>query len=345
MKRWKKTVLWIAGALVSVIAAGVVFWNVSVWPSVWLLRQIPDPGGLANAQTAARLVPDGIHSDLDLVYDARSDQGRIDVFRPDDATGSLPVVFWVHGGGFIAGQKEPLRDYLRILASHGFVVVNVEYTHAPEAIYPIAVRQVGAAIAYATGKAEDLHIDPDRVVIAGDSAGAHIAAQAAMAIAQPDYATRAGLPTPIAPQQLVGTVQFSGPYDPTTVNYDNATFGFFMRTVMWAYSGRKEFLQDDSFLMTALPKHVDADYPPLFVSTGPADPLLAQNLAWAKAAAEAGVDVTTLFFDAGGVPETIGHEYQLALDTEQARDAMKQYVSFLRTVTSAPMRAGVSDSW
>ncbi len=345
MRRLWRALAWIAGSLVVVVVAGVIFWNVSPWPGVWLLRSAPDPAGLENAEAARQYVPDDIHANLDVVYDRTSADGRLDVFRPDDAGPALPTVFWVHGGAFIAGEKEPIRDYLRVLASHGFTVVNVEYTHAPEAIYPGPVVQVNQAIAHVIENAVDFHVDPERIVLAGDSAGAHIAAQTAMAIAQPGYADAAGLPAAVAPGQLAGTVLFSGPYDPTTVDYHNDQFGFFMRTVMWAYSGTKEFLHDEEFLYTSLPQHVDREYPPTFVSTGPADPLLAQNEEWAAALKEAGVDVTPLFFDTATTPETVGHEYQLSLHTPQAKQAMVDQVAFLRNVTGAEERTGVSDSW
>ncbi|MBO3663815.1 alpha/beta hydrolase [Microbacterium stercoris] len=345
MKRWRRIVLWIVGVVAVLAVAGVVFWNVSPWPGVWLLRSAPDPAGLSNAETAGKYVPADIHADLDLVYDDSSAEGRLDVFRPEDADESLPTVLWVHGGAFIAGQKEPLRNYLQVLASHGFTVVNIEYTHAPEATYPTPIRQVDRAIEYVVAHAEELGADPERLVLAGDSAGAHIAAQSAMAIAQPDYAEAAELSTSIRPDQLRGVVLFSGPYDPTTVDYDNDTFGFFMRTVMWSYSGTKSFLEDEKFRYTALPQHVDADYPPTLVSTGPADPLLKQNLEWVDALDGAGVDVTELFFDPATTPDTVGHEYQLALDTPQAKQALIAQVAFVRDVTRAEMRAGVSDGW
>jgi len=345
MKRWARVLLSIVGVIAVLAIAGGIFWNVSPWPGVWIIRAAPDPAGLDNAKTAAKYVPSDIHADLDLVYDDSSPDGRLDVFRPDDDAALLPTIFWVHGGAFIAGEKEPLRNYLQVLASHGFTVVNVEYTHAPEAEYPTPIRQVDRAIDYVVQNAERLGADPERLVIAGDSAGAHIAAQSAMAIAQPEYAEAAGLPASVARDQLRGVVLFSGPYDPTTVNYDNDTFGFFMRTVMWSYSGTKSFLDEESFRYTALPKFVDAEYPPAFVSTGPADPLLKQNREWAEALSTAGVDLRELFFDPATTPETVGHEYQLALDTPQARQAMIEQVAFLREVTGAAAREGVADGW
>jgi len=336
---------WIAGILAALIVAGVIFWNTSPWPAVWLIRAQPDPAGLENAESAGRYVPDDILAEFDVVYDASSEQGRFDVFRPADSDQPLPTVFWVHGGAFIAGQKEPLRNYLPVLASHGFTVVNVEYTHAPEATYPTPVQQVDATIAYVVEHADRFGVDMDRIVLAGDSAGAHIAAQTAMAIAQPEYAEASGLPAAIEPDQLVATVLFSGPYDPTTIDYDNPTFGFFMRTVLWSYSGTKSFLEDDHFGYTALPQYVDGGYPPSFVSTGPADPLLHQNHEWVDALEAAGVDVTTLFFEPGSVPDSVGHEYQLALDTPQAQRALTEQVAFLRDVTGADFREGVADTW
>lgn len=340
-----RIIAWIGGVLVVLVVSGLIFWTVSPWPSIWLLRSAPDTGTLENTETAGTFVPDDIHVDLDVVYDESSDEGRLDVFRPDDAGPMLPTVFWIHGGGFIAGEKEPLGNYLQVLASHGFTVVNVEYTHAPEATYPGPILQVDRAIEHVLEHADEFHVDPDRIVLAGDSAGAHIAAQTAMTIAQPDYAASAELPSPLGPEQLRGTVLFSGPYDPTTVDYDNDLFGFYMRTVMWSYSGTKTFLDDETFLYAALPQHVDAAYPPTFVSTGPTDPLLGQNEEWVAALTAAGVDVTTLFFDAESTPETVGHEYQLALDTPQAKRAMIEQVAFLRAVTGAEDRVGVSDSW
>ena len=345
MRRWLRVVLWVVSVIVALALAGVVFWNVSPWPAVWIIRSAPDPAGLDNAETAAKYVPADISVDLDIVYDESSPEGRLDFFRPADADEPLPTVYWVHGGAFIAGQKEPLRNYLQVLASHGFAVVSVEYTHAPEAVYPTPIQQVDRAMEYVAAHAEQLGVDPARVVLAGDSAGAHIAAQTAMAIAQPGYAESAGLPASIAAERLRGVVLFSGPYDPTTVDYDNDTFGFFMRTVMWSYSGTRSFRDDEKFLYTALPQHVDAAYPPTFVSTGPADPLLKQNQEWAGALHTAGVEVTELFFDAATTPETVGHEYQLALDTPQAKEAMIAQVAFLREVTGAAMRQGVADGW
>lgn len=333
-----------AGRLATAVLASK--WGISPKPAVQLFRSSPELTGLGPALSAADFADGSVHSDLDVVCDNADPDAIVDIFHPEQVSGPLPTLFWVHGGGFIAGEKWALRDYLSLVAAHGFTVVNVEYTHAPEAIYPTPIRQLNTAIAYLIDHAPAYGIDPGRIILAGDSAGAHISAQAAMAIAQPEYAAKANLPAVIEPDQLVGAVQFSGPFDPTAFDYSNRVFGFFMRTVLWAYSGSRDFEKTDAFRYAALPAFVTSDYPPTFVSTGPADPLLSQNLLWVKALEKAGVDVTALFFDAPPDPaaeDVPGHEYQLNLHSPEGQTSFRDMIAFLRRVSGADYHEGPAD--
>lgn len=242
--------------------------------------------------------------------------------------------------------KDAMPDYLSVLASHGYTVASIEYTKAPEATYPTPVRQVSDAISFLVANADTYRVDPAQLVLAGDSAGAHIAAQTAMAITEPQYATDAGLPAAVDPDAVRGTILCSGAFDPRLADTDNPTFGFFLRTVLWAYSGQRDFAGSDAFRWAALPAHVTDAFPPTFLTTGPYDPLLSHSEAMAAALGDAGVGVDTLFFDPATTPETIGHEYQMDLRTPQAREAMERMVTLLRAVTVTPMPLeGVSDTW
>lgn len=330
-----KCAAWSAVIVGASLAAVALLWRSSPRPSVWLLRQqVRRMLGDEDMNPNAEFVPDGISEHLDQVYDPTHPRARYDVFYPADAEGPLTTIFWVHGGGFIGGAKEPLRNYLRILASHGFTTVNVEYTHAPEATYPGPIVQLNQAIEAALLRAREFHIDPNRIVLAGDSAGAHMSAQAAMAIAQPGYAQAAELPHVIDPESLIGTVQFSGPYDLSLADFSNPATAFFMRTIMWAYSGKRDFLTDENFSYCNLIQHVTSDYPPTFVSTGPADDLLPQNEAWVDALERAGVRYTALFFDPATTGPDIGHEYQMRLAEPQAQEVMHAVIAFLRSLES-----------
>ncbi len=111
----------------------------------------------------------------------------LDVFFPSEIESleTLPTIVWVHGGGWVSGSKDQIANYLRILAGKGFTVVGVGYSIAPGKTYPPPIRQVNAALTYLTRNAEQLHVDPKSLVLAGDSGGAHIASQLANALSVP----------------------------------------------------------------------------------------------------------------------------------------------------------------
>lgn len=345
-RRLRRIVAVILIVLVAIVVIVYIAFQISPLPSVWLIRNLPNGDALDAAEQTDKYVPAEIASMLDEVYAPGDPDGVFDVFYPEGATEPLPTIVWVHGGGFIGGTKNALRSYMAILASHGYTVVNVEYTHAPEALYPTPVIQLNQALAHITEQAERLHVDPQQIVLAGDSAGAHIAAQAALAITNPDYARDAQLPAAIDAAALRGVILVSGPYDTSSLDFNNATFGWFMSTVLWAYTGDKNFMDEPRSAYLSLPPYVTADYPPALITTGPYDPLLSHSQTLVNALSAQGVDVDALFFDAETTDESIGHEYQLQLDAPEAKEALKHMIAFMREYTATPdVREGVSDGW
>lgn len=343
--KWMKWGRIVVLVLLGLAAFAYFVFHFSPWPSVLLLRFTPGGDGLEEARLIEEYVPDNIASVLDEPYGSDSPDERLDVFYPAGTAEPLPTIVWVHGGAFITGTKNAVRNYLMILASHGYTVVNVEYSPAPEQHYPTQVNQVGLALEYLNEHADRLHIDPGQYVLAGDSSGAQMVAQMALAITNPDYAQTTGLTTTITPDELKGIIVTGGPYDVRLLDFDSATFSNFLDTVLWAYLGARDFQRDPRFEELALPAYVTSDYPPSFITTGPYDPLLSHSEALADALTEKGVSVETLFFPAESTDQAVGHEYQFALDTPEAQAAMKGIIAFVRehTDTPTPMQ-GVSDA-
>lgn len=88
-----------------------------------------------------------------------------------------PCVVWFHGGGFVLGAaRHDLASNARIAERLGTVVVSVDYRLAPEYPYPAAVNDGFAALKWVADHAADLGIDPARLAVAGESAGACLAA-------------------------------------------------------------------------------------------------------------------------------------------------------------------------
>jgi acetyl esterase/lipase len=202
----------------------------------------------------------------------------------------------------------------------------IDYTVAPEARFPTPVRQTNAALAWLADNGARFGIDPARVFVAGDSAGAQIAAQTALGIAEPAYARAIGVTPGLPRGALRGVVLFCGPYDPTVMNFDSA-YGGFMRTVIWSYLGTRD-PADPRVAAMSLAPHLTPAYPPVFVSVGNADPLAPQSYAFAEALRAQGVEVDALFFPTDHRPP-LGHEYQLLLSTPDGRLSFERYTAFL----------------
>src|SRR6476646_4162059 len=100
---------------------------------------------------------------------------EVDVYRPDDAT-VRPVVVWIHGGALITGNKAGVpKNLLDLCRSEGYALVSIDYRLAPEVKLPAIIADLDDAFAWLRKDGPELlHIDPDRMVIAGGSAGGYL---------------------------------------------------------------------------------------------------------------------------------------------------------------------------
>ena len=337
--RWRR---WALRLVLAMSVLGIGTWaafQLSPWPSVLLIRWTFDRGAGEASDALRKHLPAGVTERRGLRYDDGDPDAVLDVYFPPKVQGGaerLTTVVWVHDGGFVSGRREDIANYLRILAARGFVVVNVDYTVAPQAVWPTPTRQFNRAMGYLQAHADELNIDDTRFVLAGDSAGAQIAAELANVITSPVHAKRIGITPSIRPRQLAGALLYCGPYDADLVQWDSPFAGF-MRTVLWSYMGRKDFRDDPRIDTFSIARHVTPAFPPAFVSAGNADPLEPHSRALVAALEKQGVRVDALFFQKDHAP-ALAHEYQFNLDSEAGRLAMDRSVAFLHGL---PKRAVV----
>jgi acetyl esterase len=318
--------------LVILLAAGAWIWVcVSPWPSALVIRIAFDLGGERSNSLLARQVPEGVDVERDQAYDPADPGLRLDAYFPRTSrqTGELLTVVWIHGGGFVAGSKGQVANYAKILAARGYTVVALDYSLAPGKVYPAPMREVNTALAYLVREARRLHVDPARMVLAGDSAGALMAAQLANLITAPGYARTLGIVPALQARQLLAVLLYCGPYDVRTQN--GRSPGWFAHAVLWSYMGRRDFRNDPLLPTLRVTHFVTPGFPKSFISVGDADPLATQSYELARALRLQGVEVDTLFF---GQPEkpALPHEYQFDLRLPQARQALERSVGFLEAL-------------
>lgn len=128
---------------------------------------------------------------------------RLDVYSPK--TGQHPVVIFFYGGSWSTGEKSNYAFVGAALAAHGYVAVIPDYRLYPQVRFPLFVVDAAQATAWVRRHARDFGGDPNRIVLMGHSAGAHIAALLAL---DDEYLVQANVP----PSSIVGLIGLSGPY-------------------------------------------------------------------------------------------------------------------------------------
>jgi acetyl esterase/lipase len=248
---------------------------------------------------------------------------NVRIVTPPGATGALPAILYMHGGGWVLGNSNTHDRLVRELAvGVGAAVVFVEYDRSPEARYPVAIEQ-GYAVARWIGREGAANgLDPQRMAVAGDSVGGNMAA--VLALMAHDRGD-------------VRFVQQSMYYPVTDAGMDTGSYEQFAEGYFLAAKGMAWFW--DAYLPDvgrraepyASPLRASdaqlAGLPPAFVIVDEADVLRDEGEAYAARLRSAGVDVTTVRYDG------ITHDFMMLTplsQTRATRAAVAQAISMLR---------------
>lgn len=318
-------------ALLLVLAAGAAV-RFSPWPAALILRQVHEAEAARAMAALTPLVPAGLAERRDVNYLGAGPETRMDLILPPGpapATG-WPVVVWLHGGAWVAGDKADVGNYARLLAGQGVAVVAVNTPRAPAARHPEPARHAHAALAWLAAHGPGAGLDMAQVVLAGNGTGAQIAAQAGLAQVDAGYADRLALRPALPPGALRGLVLFGGVYDPGALVLP-VPLGRLRARVAEAYFGPGGPTATDLALYD-IAGNLPADLPPLFVSAGPADPRAPQSAALAEAAEAKGLRADSLFFAA----EAAVPHYPFDLTAPAGRAGFDRMLAFLNGVFSRP---------
>jgi acetyl esterase len=253
------------------------------------------------------------------------------IVKPRDATGTLPVVLYIHGAGWVFGDAHTHDRLVRELAvGAGAAIVFPEYDRSPEARYPVAIEQNYAVAQWVVDNGAAKGLDAARVAVAGDSVGGNMAA--ALTLMAKD---RRG-------PKLAAQVLF---YPVTDANFDTPSYeqfaeSYYLRrdAMPWFWD---QYTTDDAQRndITASPLRATreqlAGLPPALVITAEADVLRDEGEAYANHLREAGVPVTAVRY------QGVIHDFVMlnALrETHAADAAIRQAISFLRQTLAAALK-------
>lgn len=252
--------------------------------------------------------PPGVAIERDLVYATAGDHTlRFDLYRPEGADSPLPVVVWIHGGGWISGSHgfTPIGP----LARRGYAIASIDYRLvAAGSPWPACLEDCRTAVRHLRAQGADLGLDPTRIGLIGVSAGGHLAAL---------IATTAAADDPARPDAVVALC----PITDLALAHDDPDSGWQTRyAIRRVLAGRPEQAADQVAAMDPR-THADPDDPPLLVVHGEADDVVpvAQGRLLAEGLAAAGV-VTEAVFLPG-----VGHGNRMVGD-ERVQAAVDAFV-------------------
>ena len=158
---------------------------------------------------------DGVLYRNDVCYSDKYPNSHVDIwYENEDKMVKRPTIIYIHGGGFILGDKvagDPLavstgRDvgFCAEVAKRGCNVIGVNYALAPEFRFPVQIEQVDLMLDYLTRHQEDLGLDMDRVFLGGGSAGAILSEIYGAVLCNPAYAKQLGIYPSIRREQIKG---------------------------------------------------------------------------------------------------------------------------------------------
>ncbi len=167
-----------------------------------------------RAQNRPSTIPEGVKLVADLEYVAGGhERQKLDLYLPEKSTGPLPVVLWVHGGGWRAGDK--VASPAAFLATKGFAVASMNYRLSQHAVFPAQIHDCKAAVRWLRANSAKYGLDSSRIGAWGSSAGGHLVALLATTNGLKDLEGTEGILD--QPSDVQAVVDWFGPTDLLTV--------------------------------------------------------------------------------------------------------------------------------
>lgn len=332
MKRWKKILLILLSIVMVLLAGGCLYLFNSPMPGVFLLRYA------FGGETALQMPQNyeekkaNVEISKDLTYPSKEERNQFDLYLPKERKEALPVIVWVHGGAFVAGDKSGIENWAVMLANEGYAVAALNYQWAPEIQYPGQVKQIQEGIKELQKMEEEgIPIDMSNVILAGDSAGAHIAAQAGLLATNEDYEKELAVESALEKEDVKAMLLYCGPYNVEQIlKVDDTFMQFLASRIGWAMFGDKHWKEGTAIQTTTIKNYVTDDFPPSYIADGNSGSFEKEGKELVETLKNKNVFVESLFFDKG--EGEIPHEYQFDLTTSQGERTYKESIEFLKEV-------------
>ena len=191
---------------------------------------------------------------------------QLDIYRPKNGIKPLPLLVFIHGGGWRSGKRSDYLVYLTAFAEKGYMTATVSYRLLKDSPYPACAEDITDAVQWFYGNGEKYGYDPDRIALIGGSAGAHLALLAAYEWKKP-HDTIDSIAKLEPRHRIKAVVDIYGPIDLTTdyAQHQSLVTSF----IAHSYKEAPELYREASPV-----NYVDKSDPPTMILHGTSDDLV-----------------------------------------------------------------------
>ena len=263
------------------------------------------------------VTPEGVERIDDILYGEDTERNVLDVYRPKDRKGKLPVIVSVHGGGWVYGDKNIMQFYCMSLAEKGFAVVNFSYRLAPKHKHPIPLEDVNKIFYWLFENADTYGFDVNNIFAVGDSVGANMLGLYCCLCTNPEYAAK----MPITPPE--GFV-------PRALALNSGLYRLVRGEELLLDSLAEAYFPnggtDEEYAEIELAKYVTKDFPPSFLMTALGDFLVGQAKPFYEHLVSLGVDAEYHCY--GDSDNELKHVFHIDIKLPEARACNEDECSY-----------------
>lgn len=306
--------------------------KVSVKPGVFIIRHLFNQPIEILDTLAFQKASAQVNKIENVSYPSQYKNNQLDIYYPTQVKKAKGILFWVHGGGFVAGDKYALEEFATYIAAENQIaVVAMNYETAPESIFPGQVKQVNEVFMFLQDHhAQYIQVDFSKILMGGDSAGGQIAGQYLALQTNKKYAEELQIPSSISPENLIGFIAYSAPVNlqqMKEVRSSNLFMKFFVNTVARAVLGTRKWQKDPKLIQASVAQHLTHSFPSTFITDGNTFSFQEQGQVFAEKLKTLNIPVEELFY--ADSEKEIPHEYQFNYRSEEAKLCLQKTIEFI----------------
>ena len=266
-------------------------------------------------------MPESVQRVDDICYGPDEKWNRLDVYRPKNYDGKLPVIISFHGGGWVYGDKERYQYYCMGFAERGFAVINFTYRLAPEFHHPAGLEDMNRVAEWVMSHAEEYELDTERIFGIGDSAGANGIGLYAAILTNPEYAVQYDFALPEGFSfKAVGLL--CGTYKVELENFDDEVTMPLIAEYL-PHGGTVPEMEAMNLF-----NHITGNFPPVFAATGTGDFLKIQLHELVSILVKYDIPFEARFFTSSD--GALGHDFCCNVKLKEAHECADDMCSFFR---------------